>query len=154
MITQLWWFFARQTVRSMYHHRVPCYYLYNIVSPWYICMLEGNNYDILEQEIRFTLGLNAAGSTNYIETSPNKNCLKLNFLQKTHGGGRNIFILPRSGARKHQRFPIILKNASIKSRQKLNFLQKTDWVHMSTPSPVVELCDSKDLPFFKYSALE
>ncbi len=32
--------FTRQTARSMYHHRAPCY-LYSIVSPWYIYMLKG-----------------------------------------------------------------------------------------------------------------
>ncbi len=31
--------FARQTARSMYHHRAPCY-SYSIVSSWCICMLE------------------------------------------------------------------------------------------------------------------
>ncbi len=31
--------FARQTVQSVYHHRVPCY-SYSIVSPWYIRMFE------------------------------------------------------------------------------------------------------------------
>ncbi len=49
--------------------------------------------------------------------------------------------------------PIVLKNALKENCIKLNFLQKTQWVHVFVSSGSVA-GKHRDLPFLKYNALE
>ncbi len=100
----------------------------------------------------------------------NKSSLKLNFVQKTPEAHMSVF--PRSGARGFERFPSLqnyyeqkrgsrfslgldaaknthcIKKKINKSCSKLNFVQKSPRVHMST-SPPVELGGSKDSHLWK-----
>ncbi len=57
-----------------------------------------------EWKSRFTFGLNAAKIPIILKTTPNKGCLKLNFLQKTQK--RHISISLGSGAKERQTFAI------------------------------------------------
>ncbi len=54
-------------------------------------------YNVLNQEIRFTLGLNAAEITDYMKKSFSKSCSELNFLQRSQWA--HMCISPRGGAR-------------------------------------------------------
>ncbi len=99
----------------------------------------------------------------------NKNCSKLNFLQKTQW--THIPISPLCEARERQTFTIFkymyynvlkwetkftfdfIEKASNKNCIKSNFLQMLSGCIYLSP-PVVELVGSKDLPFLKYNALQ
>ncbi len=59
-------------------------------------------YNVPECEHMFTLELNTAESSNYIEKCFKQ--IKLNFLQKTQWA--HVFISSRSGARGHQGYAI------------------------------------------------
>ncbi len=109
----------------------------------------------LKWESRFTLGLNAAKITNYKKNCLNKSCWELNFVQKSQW--THFSISPRSGAElrgskdgyvsniilhwngksdsflgwRLPKLPIISNNCSNKSCWELNFVLKSQWMHMS-----------------------
>ncbi len=112
-------------------------------------------YNVQKRQITFTLWLDTAKNTDYMEKTSDKSCLELNFLQKSQWAHMSTF--PQSGTRGLQRLMslkyynvekwgsidslegsmlpkicIISKNGSHKSYWALNSVQESRWARMCT----------------------